>query len=157
MLFKTPRWVLILEAVLLLGALTVLAYKAAMWVQPLGGLDKTPHAQKVDPETLARNYYHQYPESYIRISREDWVYIRRSGSARHSLTLKNSAPVSYSSIALQFDYESPTGKVLKSQVVEIPGVLPPSGTLDAKGILVNDVPFAAERVKTVVVRAKAGD
>ena len=157
MLLKTPRWVLILESLLLLGALTVLVYKAAMWVQPLGGLDKTPHAQKIDPQTRARNYYHQYPESYIRISKEDWVYTRRSSSASHSLTLKNSAPVGYASIALQFDYESPAGKVLKSQVVEIPGILPPSGSLDLKDIRVADVPFAAERVKTTVLRATAQD
>ncbi len=153
-LLKAPRWVLILEAFLLVAALLVLAYKAAMWISPLSGLDKTPHARKVDPETQVLDYYRQYPESYIRLGKETWRYDESSGSAFHSFVLENKATIAYSAIRLQIRYESSGGKLLEARAIDIPGTLPALGSLEVKGIEVKHVPASAQRILVEVTVAK---
>jgi hypothetical protein len=153
MLIKAPRWLLALEGALLLGALGVLAYKAAMWTRPLEGLDQTPHSRKIDPETQVHQYYREYPESYIRITKESWRYDDRTRTAIHSLTLKNSATVSYRDIEVRFSYESSGGKVLLIQTNKIPGTLASLGTMDVSGVRVKEVPAEATRVVASVLGA----
>jgi hypothetical protein len=149
---KTPRWLLISEAVLVLCAILVVAYKALMWISPLP-VDQTPIWKRKSPEAQVRDYYHQYPEGYIRISNETWQLDPLSGTAFHSFTLKNNARVPYSEIEIRFSYESSSGKTLQSQVVKIPGRLAPLGTLEAKRVPVKDVPAGTARALMSVAKA----
>jgi len=84
--------------------------QAAMWVRPLGRVDQAQFLPKVDPKTRAREYYAQYPESYIRINRESWRYDSGSGTAYHKFTLTNQAMVGYDSIRIELTYKSPQGR-----------------------------------------------
>jgi hypothetical protein len=153
MRIRAPRWLLILEGVLLLGALAVLSYKAAMWIRPLEGLNKTPHARKVDPEKQVHQYYREYPDSYVRIAGESWRYSDRSRIATHTLTLKNAATVPYHDIEIKFSYESAGGKVLFTHVAKIPGILAASTSLEVSELRVTGVPEAAVKAVASVVKA----
>ncbi len=154
MVIKTPRWLLVLEAVLVLGAILVLAYKALMWVEPLSGLEQTPHAQKIDPQTQILQYYKQHPESYIRISRETWQYDDIARTSIHSFVLTNSATVPYQDIEIRFTYQSSAGKVLYTQVVRMPGILAALGTKKFEKVRVKSVPQAASSVLLSVAGAR---
>ncbi len=154
MFVKTPRWLLVLEAALLLGAVIVLAYKALMWIQPLSGLEQTPHARKIDPQTQILTYYRQYPDRYIRISKETWQYEELSHIAMHSFTLKNTATVPYQDIEIRFNYESSGGKVLYTKTVKIQGALAALGTMKCEKIKVQNVPMAATNVVLSVAGAR---
>jgi hypothetical protein len=124
MILKAPRWLLICEGLLLVSAAVVLGYKAMMWISPLRGLDKTPHARKVDPFVQLQDYYHRYPERYIRVGRESWRLDPRSSVSFHSLTLTNSATVGYEAIELRFTYSSMSGEVIKRANVKIARRIP---------------------------------
>ena len=150
---RAPRWLWFLEGALLLGALVVLGYKAVMWVRPLEGLNKTPHARKVDPQAQILQYYRDYPESYIRITGESWRYSDRSRLATHMLTLKNTATVPYHDVEILFRYESPGGKILYTQVAKVPGTLAALGSMDVSELKVTGVPAAAVRAVASVARA----
>lgn len=154
MILKTPRWLLILESTLLLGAVLVLAYKALMWIQPLSGFDQTPHSRKIDPQTQILQYYRQYPDRYIRITKETWQYEELSHTARHSFILRNSATVPYQDIEIRFRYESSAGKVLHTQVVKMQGILGALGTLKCQNVRVKNVPMAATNVVLTVANAR---
>jgi len=154
MFVKTPRWLLVLEGVLIVGAVLVLAYKALMWIQPLSGLEQTPHARKIDPQTQILTYYRQYPERYIRISNEKWQYEESSRTALHSFTLKNSATVPYREIEMRFNYESSAGKVLYTQMMKMSGTLGALGTMKCDKIKVRNVPAAATNVVLSVAGAR---
>ncbi len=154
MFVKTPRWLLVLESSLLLGAILVLAYKALMWIQPLSGLEQTPHARRIDPQTQILNYYRQYPDRYIRISKETWKYEQNSRTAVHSFVLKNTATVPYLGIEIRFNYESSSGKVLYTQVVKIQGILGALGTMKCDSVVVKKVPASATNVVLTVANAR---
>ncbi len=154
MFVKTPRWLLILEATLLLGAILALAYKAALWIQPLSGFEQSPHGRKIDPQTQILQYYRQYSERYIRITKETWQYEEISRTAVHSFTLRNSATVAYQEIEIRLNYESSSGKVLYTQVTKVPGTLAALGTKKVENIKVKNVPGAAINVVLTVTTAK---
>jgi len=153
MRLKAPRWLLLLEAALLLGATLALAYKAAMRVLPLGGMEQKPYGQKVDPKTKILEYYRQYPERYIRISKESWQLDQYSRTASHSFTLTNSATVAYQAIEVRFSYESSSGKSLQVITVKIPGVLDALGKMNVTKVKVRNVPIASERVVAAIAKA----
>jgi len=140
MLLRPPRWVLVAEAGIVVCALAVLAYKAAMWVRPLGRVDQAQFLPKVDPKTRAREYYAQYPESYIRISRESWRYDSGSGTAYHKFTLTNQAMVGYDSIRIELTYKSAAGKAVRSETITLPGRLEASGSREISNLKVKHVP-----------------
>ncbi len=154
MFLKAPRWLLTLEAILLLGAILGLAYKAALWIQPLSGLDQTPHGRKIDPQTQILQYYRQFPDRYIRVTKETWQYVDVSRTAFHSFTLKNSATVAYQEIEIRFSYESSGGKVLNAQVIKMPGILAGLGTLRFEKFKVKNVPNSAINAVLTVVNAR---
>ena len=153
MLLKAPRWLLVLEGTLVLGALLVLAYKAATWILPLEGLNQTPHARKIDPQTQILQYYREYPDRYVRLTKESWRYSDRTRIATHTFTLKNSATVSYHEIEVRFSYESSGGKVLYTQSIRIPGMLAALGTMDVPEVKVKNVPPASVKVVAAVTKA----
>lgn len=150
---KPPRWVLAVEAVLVVCAALVLAYKAAMWVRPLGRIDQAQFLPKVDPATRVREYYARYPERYIRISGESWRYDGADGTARHKFTLTNQATVSYESIRIELTYQSAAGEVLHRETVDLPGSLEDSGSKEISSLEVKRVPTRSETVLLRVVGA----
>ena len=153
MRLRAPRWLLLLEAALLLGALLVLGYKAAMWIRPLEGFNQTPHARKVDPRAQLLQYYREYPGSYIHITRESWRYNDLTRVATHSFVLKNSATVPYHDIEILMRYESGSGNALYTHTARLPGMLTALGSMDVSDLKISGVPPAAANVVASVARA----
>ncbi len=154
MVVKAPRWLLMLEGALLVGAVLVLAYKGLMWIQPLSGFEQTPHSRKIDPQTQIFQYYREYPDRYIHISRETWQYEELTHTALHTFILNSSATVPYEDIEIRFSYESSAGKVLYTQVLKMQGTLGALGTLKCERIKVKNVPPAASNVVLTVANAR---
>jgi len=155
MQLKAPRWLLVLEAVLFSGALLVLAYKAAMWIPPLpvDGVAQTRSMKKPDRQAQLMGYYREYPDRYLRITDETWLYDPVSRTALHSFSIRNIAMAAYTSIEVTFSYQTSTGKVLLIRTVKIPGQLAASATLAVKKLKVTGVPAATKTVVTTVAKA----
>ena len=107
---------------------------------------------QTDAATQLLNYYRRYPERYIRISDETWSYDPVSRSAQHSFTMKNVASTAYYDIEVRFDYQTLSGKTLKTQSVKLEGNLGPLATRQVK-IKVKNVPLEAEKVVTAIAKA----
>jgi hypothetical protein len=155
MRLKTPRWLLLLEALLLLGALLALAYKAATRVLPfpVERAEQLRQSKKPDPQAQLLEYYRKYPDRYIRIVDESWMYDPVSRTATHSFTLRNLARIAYTEIEVRFDYESSGGGKPITRTVKIQGSLAASGTKVVKGLKVKDVPPGIKSVLTTVAKA----
>lgn len=155
MRLKTPRWLLFLEALLFSGALLVLAYKAATRVLPLPveRVEQVRPFKKPDPQAQLLDYYRQYPDRYIRVVDESWVYNPASRTAIHSFTLRNLARVAYAAIEIRFNYESSSGSTAQTRTVKIPGSLAASGTRVVKEVKVKDLPAGIKSVVTTVTKA----
>jgi len=153
MLLKPPRWVLVAEAVVVVCAAAVLAYKAAMWVRPLGRVDQAQFLPKVDPKVRVREYYARYPESYIRVSKESWQYLSTLKTAHHKFTLTNQATVSYDSIRIELTYQSAAGKAIHRETITLPGTLEASGSMEVSSLEVKHVPPDSDTVLIRVVGA----
>ena len=156
MRIRTPRWLLVLEIALLVGAFLYLVYKATLWVAPLPlkavkAADQARKSKIPDRQTQLMSYYREYPDRYIRIMEENWVYDPKSKSATHLLKLRNIALATYTEIEVSFTYESSAGKELLTKTVKVPGSLASQETKDLKEIKVTGVPAG---VKTVVVAIK---
>ncbi|NWG13438.1 MAG: hypothetical protein HXY20_07900 [Acidobacteria bacterium] len=109
--------------------------------------------RRLDPQTQLLEYYRQYPDRYIRVSKESWKYEERSRTALHSFTLRNTASVRYCDVELSFNYLTPGGKVLHIEQVKLPNPLEALRSVDIFQLKVKKVPGGAE---TAVVRvAKA--
>ena len=147
---RTFHLMLLLDAVVLLGAILFSAYTISTRIQPLGRIEQR---RKIDPGAQILQYYRQYPERYIRISKETWKYDPNSSTASHALTLTNGATVPYHLIDLRFSYETAKGKVLYTQIVTLPGILAAGATTDVKKINVKNVPDRAETVVVTVAKA----
>ena len=141
---------------LLLGALLVLAYKAATRVLPLphNEIEQARRAQKrPDPQAQLLEYYRQYPDRYLRVVDESWAYDPISRNAFHSFTLRNIANIAYTSIEVSFSYESAGGKNVLTRTVKIPGSLAAMGSMNIKKIKVAAVPATVKNVVTTVAKA----
>ncbi len=146
MSLKFPRWLLIAEAALLVCALLVVGYKAALWVRPLGRVDQAEFLKKKAPLVQVHEYYRDYPERYIRIGKESWRYLQNSLTAVHAFTLTNTATVAYHEIRVRLTYQSARGEMLRTEVVGVPGTLAAAGTMRVTGIEVRRVPAESDRV-----------
>ncbi len=153
MLFKAPRWVLVTEAVVAVCAVALLAYKAAMWVRPLGRVEQAQFLKKVDPKLKIREYYAEYPASYIRISRESWHYFAPGRVARHRFTLTNQATVGYSGIRIELTYQSASGNTVHVDSITLPDTLAAAGSLEISGLEIKSVPPESDRVLLRVIAA----
>jgi hypothetical protein len=155
MRLKAPRWLLILEAVLLSAALMFLAYKAATRVLPLPleAVEQARRINKPDPQAQLLEYYRQYPDRYLRISDEKWAYNPATQTAIHSFTLRNIALAAYAAIEVNLSYESASGKVLLSRTIKIEGPIAASATMEIKNKKVAGVPATAKNVVTTVAKA----
>jgi hypothetical protein len=155
MRIRTPRWLLLLEALLLLGAIVIVAYKAATRVLPLP-VDRVVQKrgmQKPASGPTIMDYYRQYPDRYIRVDDETWTYNANAQVAVHSFTLRNLATVAYKEIEVRFTYESAGGKTLLTRDVKIPGVVLAQGTLSIRFFKVAGVPVAPKYAVTTVSKA----
>jgi hypothetical protein len=155
MRLKTPRWLLFLEGFLLLGSLTVLAYKAATWVTsfPEVRLEQKRPSPKAYARPTILDYYRQYPDRYIRVENESWHLDNKTGIAIHNFSLRNLATVPYQEIVARIAYESADGKALLTRDIQIPGVLPSQETVSLKKIKVTGVPAATGTATVTVVKA----
>lgn len=155
MRLKTPRWLLLLEGFLLLGSLTVLAYKAATWVTSFPEVRLEPKRPSPKPFTRPTilDYYRQYPDRYIRVENESWHFNDKTGIAIHDFALRNLATVPYKEIVVRIAYESADGKALLTRDVKIPGVLPSQETMSLKKIQVTRVPAATGTAMVTVAKA----
>lgn len=154
---KASRWLLILEGVLLLFAVAVLAYKAAMRVAPLpvAQVGEMRRAKTPDAKAQILEYYKRYPDRYIRIVDDSWVYNPASRTAFHSLSLRNTTTVAYNGIEVRFTYESRDAKILKTETLKVSGGLAPLQTRELKRIEVKGIPSGTARVTAVVETALA--
>lgn len=155
MRLKSPRWLLILEAVLLLGALLVLAYKAATRILPLpvDRIEQQRGYQRPARGPTILDYYRQYPDRYIRVENESWQFDTGTLTATHSFSLRNLATVAYKEIVVRFTYEAPSGKILLTRDIKIAGQLQSQGTMNLKKIKVTGVPTATKSAVLVVSKA----
>jgi hypothetical protein len=71
------------------------------------------------PSAELFGYYRRYPDRYLRISDQSWVYDSQRQSAVHSLTLTNVATAPYYYIQMRFTYLSASGKRMHSRVVQV--------------------------------------
>ena len=152
---KLKRLFWILDAFLLLGTFAYAAYRIATRVMPLRFDEQAPYNRKVDPQAQILEYYRQYPERYLRISKETWQYDQRSRTAFHSFTIKNTATVPYTGIELRFSYESSAGQKLKAEIVKIDGTLTAFAARELKHLRVKNVPASAVNVVVSVEKAAA--
>jgi hypothetical protein len=155
MRLKAPRWVLFLEAMLLLSVVAVFAYRAATKVHPIP-VEAVAQARRLpapDPWAKLLEYYRQYPDRYIRVDNETWQYNINTLVAVHSFTLRNLATVPYTAIEVRFEYMSASGKTLLTRTVKIPGTLAAMGAIAVKKITIKDVPSATKSVVTTAAKA----
>jgi hypothetical protein len=148
-----PRWLLVLEGLLVVAALVVIAYKLATRVRPLGEVVVEQYPRNADPQVRAQEYFAEYPERYLRIGDESWRYAQGSGIAFHSFTIRNSATVSYRDIEVRFVYRSSTGEDLRTREVPIEQGIAPGAVLKVASLKVTDVPAHADSVVASVAKA----
>jgi len=151
MLLK-PRYFLISFGLGLLLSVILFSYYRIP-ILPADLVEQRRLAQKPSPEAQLLNYYREFPDRYIRISKETWKYDQDSHSAYHSFFLKNTAGVAYSAIEVNFSYQGSGGKTLYTQTAKIPGPLAAYGTMEVKKIVVKHVPAASESVLIAVAKA----
>jgi hypothetical protein len=151
MLLK-PRYFLVSCGLGILLSVILFSYYAVP-ILPPDLIEQRRQSQKLSPEAQLLIYYRQYPDRYIRVSKESWQYDQSSRSAFHSFTLKNTAGVAYYAIEVLVSYQRSDGKILYTQAVKIPGTLAPYGTLEVKKITVKHVPAASESVLIGVAKA----
>jgi hypothetical protein len=120
---------------------------------PPGAIEQRRSAQKLSPEAQLLEYYRDYPDRYIRVSKESWRYAQSSRTAYHYFTLRNTATLAYCAIEVRLSYQHASGKTLQTQTVKIPGVLQALGTMEVRDIKVKNVPAASERVLIEVAKA----
>ncbi len=115
--------------------------------------ESASQSRRVDPQAQLLQYYRQYPDRYIRVSKESWKYEEKSRIALHSFTLRNTATVGYCEIEISFVYQASGGKTLHTEHVKLPDLLGALRTIDVNQLKVQKVPRGAE---TAIVRvAKA--
>jgi hypothetical protein len=155
MQLKAPRWLLVLEGILFFGGLLVLAYNAAVWIPPLPveSVAQTRSMKKPDRQAQLMGYYREYPDRYLRITDETWLYDPVSRTALHSFSIRNIATAAYGSIEVTFSYQTSTGKVLLTRTVKIAGPVAASATLEIKRLKVTGVPVTTKTVVTTVAKA----
>ena len=153
MRFKGPRWLWIAEGMLLTAALALIAYKAAMWVRPIGTVRIGTASRTLSPHEQAMENFRLHPEGFIRITKESWSYDPGGRIATHFFTLESRATVTYEAIEIRLEYSSDDGRVLLVRTLDSPGTLAPGGSIRVSGAKVAGVPAEAARVTAAVVSA----
>jgi hypothetical protein len=113
---------------------------------------QTHRPQKIDPQAQMMQYYRQYPDRYIRISKESWQYAQATRLALHSFTLNNTAVVPYCEIEMRFSYQDEKGAAVATMTQSIPGILQPYRP-EQKDVKLKAVPPKAVNVVVSVSKA----
>ena len=109
--------------------------------------------RRMDPQAQLLQYYRQYPDRYIHVSKESWKYEQKSRIALHSFTLRNTASVGYCEIEISFTYQASSGKTLHTEHVKLPDFLGAFRSIEVSQLKVQKVPRGAE---TAIVRVTKG-
>ncbi len=109
--------------------------------------------QKIDPQAQLMKYYRQYPDRYIRISKESWRYNEKTRAAQHSFTLNNTAMVPYCEIQVRFEYQDEKGTTIATQSQQVAGILQPYRPVQQKDLTLKAIPARAVNVVVSVSRA----
>ncbi len=109
--------------------------------------------RKIDPQAQLIRYYHEFPDRYIRVSKESWQYSQPTKTAVHAFTLNNTATVPYCEIEVRFTYQDDKGATVATVKQSIPGILQPYRPAGQKDLRVKPVPDKA--VNAVVSVSKA--
>ena len=117
------------------------------------GVGQRLPSRKPDPQQQLLEYYRRYPDRYIRISKESWVFAKQTREAFHSFTLTNLAGIGYSEIELQVAYQNRAGQSLQTQTLKLTGFLNPLGTMQVKQLKVKKVPAACDKAVLTVTKA----
>jgi hypothetical protein len=149
---KTPRWLWISEALLIVVGALLLGYMMRMRILPLGRVEQ-PRPRITDPREQALEYSVKYPERFIRVGDESWKYDQSSRTAFHSFTLSNSGTVAYRSIRIRLVYRSAEGKELVTRSLELPGRLAARGSRKVSTVKMTNIPAASDTVLLEVVGA----
>jgi hypothetical protein len=149
-----PRWLWVAEGFLATSALLLMAYKAAMWVRPLGTVRVGGARKELSPRQAVQENYRRHPEGFIRILDESWRYEAGSRTATHSFTLKSNATVVYEDVEVRLEYASPDGRVVFTHVTTIPGPLLPARSIRVPPLEVRDVPPSAAQVTATIVSGR---
>jgi hypothetical protein len=140
-----------MDALLLGAGLIYSSYTVATRVMPLSARQVQ---KKLSAEEQTQIYYRQYPEGYLRISKESWRYEESSRKATHTLTLTNTSKVAYGGIELLFRYQDASMKYIKTRQVKIPGKIAPGGTLKIRNLEIEGVPAEALNVVASIAKAE---
>ncbi len=151
MLLK-PRHFLLSGSVGLLLSVILFSYYR-IGALPVEQVARQRAAQRPSPEAQLLSYYHDFPDRYIRVSKENWQYEQKSRTAYHSFTLRNVATVAYHSIEVLLKYQTAGGKTLRSQVVKVAGPLAPGKSLVVGNVVVKNVPADCDSVVVTVSKA----
>ncbi len=154
-MFLKPRYFLISGAVGVVLSAILYSYCRVPSL-PTDQVAQMRAARRLSPQEQILQYYRDYPDRYIRVSRESWKYEENSRKAFHTFTLRNTATVPYHDIEVSFTYQGTGGKTLMTHTVKIAGALAPLETREIKGIEVKKVPTASRSVLVVVARALIG-
>jgi len=151
-----PRWLVVLEIVLLIAALTVLAYKAATRILPLPveAVRQKRITQKAPARPTILDYYRKYPDRYIRIDNESWLLNRETRAASHNFTLRNLAIVAYTEIVVRITYEGAGGKILLTHDIKIQGALQGQSAREFKKVKVNGIPELTQNAVATIAKAR---
>jgi hypothetical protein len=112
-----------------------------------------PSSRKPDASARLIAQYRDYPDRYLRLSKESWVLNEQKGSATHTFTLTNTAAITYWDIQIRFRYQDAAGKELRTQTLKVMGSLGPARSSEVKSILVKGVPARSEIVTLSVAKA----
>jgi hypothetical protein len=152
MAWKPTRTFWIIDGLILGAAMIYSGYKVATRVMPL---PVKQVQKKLSAEEQTRVYYRQYPEGYLRISKESWRYEEHQRKAFHSLILTNTSKVAYNEIELLFRYQDASKKFIKTHNVKLRETAKPGGTINIRDLEIDGVPPEALSVVASVAKAEA--
>ena len=151
MLLKPRHFLLSFSIGLLLSVVLYSYYR--IQALPLAQVARQREAQRPSPEVQLLTYYRDFPDRYIRVSKESWLYERKSRTAYHFFTLRNIATVAYHAIEIRLSYQASGGKAIRTETIKLAGPLAPGKTLDVRDVAVKNVPAACENVVVTVAKA----
>jgi hypothetical protein len=108
---------------------------------------------RLDPSAQLLQYYRQFPERYIRITDSKWEHSAASHEASHSLSLLNTATVSYCALELRITYQTEKGTSLCTRSLKLPGTLAPFKKTALKYLTVKNVQGSPDSAVVEIAKA----
>jgi hypothetical protein len=151
-----PKWLVVLEIMLLVAGLTVLGYKAATRILPfpVEAMRQKRITQKPPAQPTIVDYYRKYPDRYIRIENESWLLDPKTHAAIHKFTLRNLAIVAYADIVVRITYEGAGSKIILTHDIKIQGALQGQSVREFKNVNVNGIPESTRNAVATIAKAR---